>query len=362
MRIFISHSFKDEDLAAKLKEIFERSDKIKEAYMAQRVKEYELEISEKITREIDNSDYVVAIVTKNTRASASVNQELGYAQGKNRSRIPMIEKTAKRGVLVFAKDAEYFTRDNFEQSCKTVLEYILKNGTKNQKPRFTRILPDREERFASEIWNKIPPAYVAIRNITIIPLDPQFTKIQFNKEIIDNLQFGPRYFKISSRNLIQDEFHYIGDEIGRSRATYGIINERGHMCFQEIIEEDRRISLERATSFLISTLEYALKFYKSIGYDKEVSIRYNHHGVEKFLFGSKDSFDEAYFMNHVVQKSSVKMQRITTLDSTNISLLVGDLLEELARACNWAPQTGMFTNFINNVIKDYFFSLSKAIG
>ena len=125
MKVFISHPFKDEILATTLKQILE--EKGINAYMAQRVKEYEVKITEKVVTEINNSDYVVAIITKNTRASASVNQELGYAQGRNVPRIAMIEKKgSKIGVLLHGMDSENFTREDFIQSCNEVRNYLLK--------------------------------------------------------------------------------------------------------------------------------------------------------------------------------------------------------------------------------------------
>ena len=100
--------------------------------MAQRVKEYELKIDEKVTDEIINSDYVVAIITTNTRASASVNQELGYAQGVKVPRIALIEKNAKVGVLLHGVDSEDFTRDNFAEKCERIRTYLLNRGPRKK--------------------------------------------------------------------------------------------------------------------------------------------------------------------------------------------------------------------------------------
>ena len=128
----MSHPFKDEDLALTLKQILEEVKEIDEAYIAQRVKEYELLIRDKIKQQIENSDYVVALITRNTVESASVNQELGYAQGKNIPIIPLIEEDAKIGVLIYGLDAEKFNRENYEDAFKNVREYIVKKGPKNK--------------------------------------------------------------------------------------------------------------------------------------------------------------------------------------------------------------------------------------
>lgn len=127
MKIFISHPIKDEYLATMLKTILEQEDEIEIAYIAQKIKKYELEISNKIIDQINDSDCLVAIITKNSISSASVNQELGYAQGKNIPKIPLIEKDAVQGVLIYGKDVEEFQRETFEDTCKQVRDYLLDN-------------------------------------------------------------------------------------------------------------------------------------------------------------------------------------------------------------------------------------------
>ena len=73
MQVFISHTFKSEDqiLAANLKEIL--SEKGIEGYIAEKEKQYTILISEKIQRRIKESDHLVAIITTDALASASVN-------------------------------------------------------------------------------------------------------------------------------------------------------------------------------------------------------------------------------------------------------------------------------------------------
>lgn len=135
MKIFISHAFDDEDLASKLRKILETSDQIEVAYMAQKSPDFDIEIADKITREIKNSDYLVAIITKTSKQKPSVHQELGYAQGVETLKIPLIEKDTKIGVLLEGKDRFEFDRASFENSCKQVLEHILRKGP---KPKFSK--------------------------------------------------------------------------------------------------------------------------------------------------------------------------------------------------------------------------------
>lgn len=133
MRIFISHAFKDENLASELKKFLEKNEQIEEAYMAIRSPDFELEISEKVTKEIKNSDYLVAIITKTSKSRPSVHQELGFAQGTSVHKIPLIEKNAKKGVLLEGREHILFEKEKFQESCKKVLDYIITHGPTRRK-------------------------------------------------------------------------------------------------------------------------------------------------------------------------------------------------------------------------------------
>lgn len=109
LRIFISYPIKDEALANKLKKFLEKNTIIKKAYIANRENNFEVDISQKIIKEIKSSHYLVAIVTKNTIQSASVHQELGFAQGIKKPRIPMIEKGAKKVCYIKVKTGYHLT-------------------------------------------------------------------------------------------------------------------------------------------------------------------------------------------------------------------------------------------------------------
>lgn len=128
MKVFISHTFsaRDKELASILQEIL--SEKKIQGYLAEEKKEYDLLIRDKIRNEIEESDYVVAIVTNNAKESASVNQELGYALGNNIPIIIMLEEEAKVGVLTYGIEPEEFTRENFVEHCKNVRTHILEKG------------------------------------------------------------------------------------------------------------------------------------------------------------------------------------------------------------------------------------------
>ena len=101
--------------------------------MFEQKKQYGVQIAEKITNEIDQSDYLIAIVTQNAQGSASVNQELGYAQGSNIDKIPMVEKGARKGVLTYGIECPGFSKANFKSKCVEIRKYILNNGPKSAR-------------------------------------------------------------------------------------------------------------------------------------------------------------------------------------------------------------------------------------
>lgn len=132
MKVFISHSQVDDKLASILKTTLEEAKEINEAFMFEIKKKYGTQIDKKITDEIDQSDYLVAIITNDAKESVSVNQELGYAQGKKTEKIPMIEEGAKTGILTHGSENVEFNDSNFKSKCVEVRKYILENGPKKK--------------------------------------------------------------------------------------------------------------------------------------------------------------------------------------------------------------------------------------
>jgi TIR domain len=124
LRVFISHSFNDPSLAATLVALLKEEDII--GYMAQRVKEYKLLIIDKIKKEISESDYLVAIITNAGIFSPSVNEEIGYAIGRDVPVIIMMEEGIhKTGVLTHGREPEIFKIDMFSEACLNVRQYLL---------------------------------------------------------------------------------------------------------------------------------------------------------------------------------------------------------------------------------------------
>jgi len=115
MNVFVSHKFvkDDQKLALSLKRRL-RKNKI-EGYLAEQKREFDIPINQKIRDKIDESDYLIAIITKFSLRSPSVHQEIGYALGSGCPVRIMVETEEVPGVLVKDREIEEFTRINFEK-------------------------------------------------------------------------------------------------------------------------------------------------------------------------------------------------------------------------------------------------------
>ena len=135
MRVFISHAFGggDEDLANTLKEDLAAAGL--EGYMAEKEQRYDLLIGDKIRHEIDESDWLVAIITERGQASASVHEEIGYAlKGGARVALMIEEGVEKRGVLVHGKEYETFSAPKFGEHSRKVARSIADSPRPPPRP------------------------------------------------------------------------------------------------------------------------------------------------------------------------------------------------------------------------------------
>lgn len=176
MKVFISHTFAEDDqeLAIKLQKIL--AEENIDGYLAEKKKEYDLLIRDKIRKEIENSDHMITIVTNKARESASVNQEIGYALREGIKPVIMLEENAKEGVLTHGIEPEEFTRENFEQHCKNVTSFILRKGNRIK-------LTDKEKEQLIEsvykpCYNQMMNVYTSLESIIeSVPPDPWLGKI-----------------------------------------------------------------------------------------------------------------------------------------------------------------------------------------
>ena len=125
MKVFITHMFdgEDESFAVALKDDLDAAGL--DGYMAEKAQRYDLMIHDKIMQAIDESEWLVAIITKQSQASPSVHEEIGYALGKGIRVALMVEKGVKeRGVLIYGREPEVFASQDFGTHSKRVVESI----------------------------------------------------------------------------------------------------------------------------------------------------------------------------------------------------------------------------------------------
>jgi len=190
LRIFISHKFvkRDQELAFEFQRVLLQNEI--NGYLAERKREYELLIREKIKNEIERSDYLVAIVTETSIKSPSVNEEIGYALGRKVPVVILLEKNVNQGVLTHGMEPEIFTRTNFKEHIQNVMEYIVKNGARKK-------LTEGERK--ELIVNVYRPCYNSMKNI--------YDRRNFITEVPDNKWRDlEHYWKLNTESDMKNLF------------------------------------------------------------------------------------------------------------------------------------------------------------
>lgn len=109
-RVFISHSTADLGLVYQLKYWLEANGI--ETYLAEAHPQPGISLSEKVSNAIDQSNCVIAVLTRDGTRSQWVNQEIGYAKKAGRIVVPLVEQGVPH--TGFVQDVEYvsFSRGN----------------------------------------------------------------------------------------------------------------------------------------------------------------------------------------------------------------------------------------------------------
>ncbi|MFC1786843.1 toll/interleukin-1 receptor domain-containing protein [Halobacteriota archaeon] len=132
-KVFISHSTKDMDIVHELCISLEFVEI--EPYVSEYDPEPGEELSQKIKNNIDDSEYVVALLTDDGIRSQWVNHEIGYADKAGKKIIPIVEEGVK--VSGFLKSKEYirFNRSAPSEAFDIIMSRLqnLKIGKKKKK-------------------------------------------------------------------------------------------------------------------------------------------------------------------------------------------------------------------------------------
>ena len=101
---------------------------------AEKTQQYGLLISDKIRREIGESDWLVAVIIKRGRSSASVHEKIGHALGRGVKVALMVEEgVEKSGILVYGREYKIFGVPEFGKHSHKMARFI--GGSPRPVPR-----------------------------------------------------------------------------------------------------------------------------------------------------------------------------------------------------------------------------------
>ena len=135
MKAFISHALggDDEPLANALKEDLGEAGIT--GYLAEKTQRYDLPISDKIKQEIDESNWLVAVITERSHASASVHEEIGYALRRGIRVALMVEEGVEAaGVFTYGREYARFSVPKFGEHSRRMATFIA-DSPRQQPPR-----------------------------------------------------------------------------------------------------------------------------------------------------------------------------------------------------------------------------------
>ena len=126
-KVFISHSMDemDQDLVDEIEELCNMFDI--DPYIAENRPKYQEYISEKIKKYINDSDILLAVYTELGSQSKFVNQEIGYAEGREIPYIILKEKGVSSSGFFYGKDViEYdpYDEDDINAALNQLINYL----------------------------------------------------------------------------------------------------------------------------------------------------------------------------------------------------------------------------------------------
>ena len=193
-----------------------------------------------------------------------------------------------------------------------------------------------------------------IRHITIIPIDSNSKMINFDKRTTDWIKaIKPIHTSLHEPKLIQDSVHYLNNNFPSSDTCWGIVNELGYFSFLEVlISNEKTVFIGREVYFLLSMLKYIQQLYQNFGYNQRILLQYKFHNVQNYYFKNQNVTDPYHFTSAVILRSDFVIERTVSMASLNPKVVVGSILEEIARTCDWAVNEGEFSAYIEKLCKE----------
>jgi len=128
LTVFLSYPREDLWLAYKIQKILAEIGVY--VYVAELFPEPGMTLWEKIKAMIENSDLVIVLWTKNALSSAFVNQELGFAEARQKLIVPIVEKEVTTHGLLNGKEHIVFERgrdiETYSTLCQSLYNFLQK--------------------------------------------------------------------------------------------------------------------------------------------------------------------------------------------------------------------------------------------
>jgi nucleoside 2-deoxyribosyltransferase len=141
MKIFISYAFDDEDIMGLMKSALKKRGI--DSFTAKHDMKYGQSQTETIQEAIDESNAVIAIITKD-HPSLSVAQEVGFALKSDIPVIPFVEEGANAGFMLGDIAQIRFTKSQIEQACEKVSKFVSEEIEENEKSEFEQLVDERK--------------------------------------------------------------------------------------------------------------------------------------------------------------------------------------------------------------------------
>lgn len=125
-RVFLSHSSVDYDIA---RYIFESARQIEvEVYLFEHDPQLGRNVTDKVKTEITNSDCMVVILSSSSQYSSYVQQEIGYAEGREKLIVPIVCPGFDVAKLSMLEGREYLHYDHFDPqlTMQKIQQFFLK--------------------------------------------------------------------------------------------------------------------------------------------------------------------------------------------------------------------------------------------
>jgi hypothetical protein len=123
-RVFVSHSMRPDDL----KVVHAAAEQLLasgiQCYLAERDPQPGTHLPDKVSQAIVDSDCLVAFLTQGGSASAFVNQEVGFALGRGKAVIPVVEKGLLASALLAGAEFIEFDRTDPQPAIQRLSAYL----------------------------------------------------------------------------------------------------------------------------------------------------------------------------------------------------------------------------------------------